>query len=282
MNGKFILIASVLIVVLAIVAAGTGLLTDLYKNDTRSGAAQQRGNDLVNLVLCVPLLLVSAYFAAKGSLRGRLVWTGTVFFFLYTYASQSFLTAYNPMFLVYVAAFSLSLYTFAASVLTLDAGQIRASFQGVPVRATAGFMFLVSIALVLMWIGGIILPSLIQGERPAALETYTTLVIQALDLGVIAPLAAITGVLLLKRDAWGYALASLVLIKGITLGTGVVMMGLFQIMDGVEAPLPMLAIFVLLTLGSLALAIVFYGKMKIPAPARKATIAINRAAGDNR
>jgi hypothetical protein len=35
----------------------------------------------------------------------------------------------------------------------------------------------------------------------------------------------------------------------------------------------MLAIFVLLTLGSLALAMVFYGKMKVPAAARKAATA---------
>jgi hypothetical protein len=269
MNGKLILIASALIALLAVIAAGSGLLTDVYKNDTKSGAAQERGNDLVNLVLCVPLLLVSACFAAKGSLRGRLVWTGAVFFFLYTYASQSFLTAYNPLFLVYVAAFSLSLYTFAASVLTLDARQVGESFKGAPVKVTAAFMFLVGIALAFMWLGGVILPSLLTGGRPAALETYTTLVIQALDLGVIAPLALITGYLLLKRDAWGYTLASLVLIKGITLGTGVCSMGLFEILDGIEVPLPMLAIFVLLTLGALALAIVFYGKMKVPAAAVK-------------
>ena len=273
MNGKLILIASLLIAFLAVASAGTGLLTDVYKNDTTSGAAQERGNDLIVIVLCVPLLLVSAYFAAKGSLRGRLVWTGTVFFFLYTYASQSFLTAYNPMFLVYVAAFSLSLYTFAASVLTLDAKQISKSFRDAPVKVTAGFMFLMGIALAFMWIGGIILPSLASGQRPEALETYTTLVIQALDLGVIAPMAFITGYLLLKRDAWGYTLASLVLIKGITLGTGVVSMGMFQIMDGVEVAPPMLAFFVLLTLGSLALAVAFYGKMKVPAVAKKATTA---------
>ncbi len=270
MNGKLILIASALIAMLAIIAAGSGLLTDVYKNDTVSGAAQERGNDLVNLILCVPLLLVSSFFAAKGSLRGRLVWTGTVFFFLYTYASQSFLTAYNPLFIVYVAAFSLSLYTFAASVLTLDARQISESFGGVPVKATAGFMVLIGIALAFMWLGGIILPSLLSGQRPEALETYTTLVIQALDLGVIAPLAFLTGYLLLKRDAWGYTLASLVLVKGITLGTGVCSMGLFEMLDGVEVPLPMYAIFLLLTLGSLALTVVFYGKMKAPAAAVKA------------
>jgi hypothetical protein len=271
MNGKLIIIASALIALLALTAAGTGLLTDLYKNDTASGAAQQRGNDLVVLVLCVPLLLVSAYFAAKGSLRGRLVWTGTVFFFLYTYASQSFLTVYNPLFLVYVAAFSLSLYTFAASVLTLDAQRIKESFAGVPVRATGYFMYFIAAAIALMWLG-LIIPPLMRGEKPAALETYTTLVIQALDLGVIAPLAAITGMLLLKREAWGYALASLVLIKGITLGTGVVSMGLFEIKDGIDVALPMLGIFMLLTLGALALTAVFYGKMKVPAAAGKVAI----------
>jgi hypothetical protein len=272
MNGKIILIASALIAVLAVIAAGSGLLTDVYKNDTTSGAAQQRGNDLVTLVLCVPLLLVSAYFAAKGSLRGQLVWTGTVFFFLYTYASQSFLTVYNYMFLVYVAAFSLSLYTFAASLLTLDVRRVKESLTGAPVKATACFMFFIGIVVMLMWLA-LIVPPLMRGERPVELETYTTLVIQAMDLGIIAPMAFITGTLLLKKDAWGYALASLILIKGITLGTGVLSMVLFMAMDGVEIVIPQAIAFIVLTLGALALAVAFYGKMKVPMAAGKAAAA---------
>ena len=231
------------------------------RGNTTPIIAQQQGNDLIVLVLCVPLLLVSAAFAARGSLRGRLVWTGTVFFFLYTYASQSFLTAYNHMFLVYVAAFSLSLYTFAWSLLTLDVKQVKESFSGAPVKVTAGFMFFVGIAVSLMWLG-LIVPPLLAGERPVALETYTTMVIQALDLGVIVPMAVITGLLLLKKDAWGYTLASLVLIKGITLGTGVLSMALFMSMSGVKVELPQVLIFVILVAGSLALAAAFYGKMK--------------------
>jgi hypothetical protein len=269
MNGKLIIIASALLALLAVTAAGTGLLTDLYKNDTTSGAAQERGNDLVVLVLCVPLLLVSALYASRGSLRGRLAWTGTVFFFLYTYASQSFLTVYNPLFLVYVAAFSLSLYAFAASVLTLDVRQVKESLAGAPVKTAAGFMFFIGIVILLMWSALIVLP-LMRGERPEALETYTTLVIQALDLGVIAPMAFITGTLLLKRDAWGYALASMVLIKGITLGTGVLSLVLFMAMDGIEIFIPQVIAFIVLTLGALALALSFYGKMKLPAAAGKA------------
>lgn len=209
MDRKIILIASALIAYLAVIAAGSGLFWNgLYKNDTKSGAVQEQGNDLVTLVLSVPLLLASAYFAAKGSLRGRLIWTGMVFYFLYTYAMMAFMTAYNQLFLVYVAIYSLSLYTFGASLLTLDINKVKDSLSAAPVKATVVFMFLVSIMLLTMWLGDIV-PSLMAGQAPARLETYTTLVIQAMDLGILAPLGIITGTLLLKRNAWGYTLASI-------------------------------------------------------------------------
>lgn len=262
MDRNIILITSAIIAVLAVVAAGTGLLSDdLYKNDTKSGAAQLKGSDLITLVLCVPLLLVSAYYAAKDSLRGRLIWTGTVFFFLYTYASLAFLAAYNQYFLIYVALFSTSLFTFATSLITLDVERVKESFAGVPVKVTAYFMYFIGIMVSIMWLG-IIVGSLIAGERPAMLETYTTLVIQALDLGVVVPLAVLTGTLLLKKNAWGYALASIVLIKGITLGTAVLSMVLFMYLNGVEVVIPQVALFVLLVAGCVALTAGFYGKMK--------------------
>jgi hypothetical protein len=265
MDKRIIIIASALIAVLAVVASGAGLfMNGLYNNDTKSGAAQEQGNDLVTLVLCVPLFVVSTYYAAKGSLRGRLVWTGMVFYFLYVYAMMAFLSAYNQLFLAYVAAFSLSLYTFAYSMLTLDVEAVKQSFAGAPTRAAAGFMFLIVVAVSAMWLG-MIMPSLISGERPAALETYTTLVVQALDLGVIVPMSLITGVLLLQKKAWGYALASLIFVKGITLGTAVLSMALFMSLNGVEVVLPQVIMFVVLVLGALALAIMFYGKMKTPA-----------------
>jgi hypothetical protein len=260
-----IIIASVLIAILAIVASGTGLFWNgLYKNDTRSGAAQEKGNDLVTLVLCVPLLLGSAYFASKGSLRGRLIWTGTVFYFLYVYAMMSYMSAYNQLFLVYVATYSLSLFTFAYSLLTLDVNKVKESLPGAPVRITAGFLFLIGIMIALMWLS-LILGPLVSGRRPEALETYTTLVIQALDLGVIVPLSMIAGYLLLERNAWGYALASMVLIKGVTLGTAVLSMALFMSLSGIEVVLPEVIGFIVLVVGALALTVIFYNKMKVPA-----------------
>ncbi len=262
MDKRIIIIVSALIAMLAIVAAGSGLFWNgLYKNDTKSGAAQEQGNDLVTLTLCVPLLLASAYFAAKGSLRGRLIWTGMLFYFLYTYAMMAFMSAYNQLFLVYVAIYSLSLYTLGASLLTMDAEKVKESLADAPVKATAAFMFLVSLTLTAMWLGTIV-PPLLSGQKPALLETYTTLVIQAMDLGILVPLVLITGTLLLTRNAWGYALASIILIKGATYGTAVLMMALFQVLNGIEAFVPFILALLALVACAVGLNIAFYGKMK--------------------
>jgi hypothetical protein len=262
MDKKYVIIASALIAALTIVAAGLGLFwKDLYKNDTVSYAAQAVGQDLVTLVLCVPLLLIAAYFTCKGSLRGRLIWTGTVFYFLYTYASYSFLVAYNQLFLVYVALFSLSLYSFMGSILSLDIKAVKASVADrASVRAIALFMIFIGALLGLMWLSTIV-SSLVAGQRPTMLETYTTLVIQALDLGIIMPLAIIGGLLLWKKEPWGYVIASIVLIKGITLGTAILSMILFMYMSGIEVAVGQALFFVVIVLGSLYLAMAFYGKM---------------------
>ncbi len=267
MDRKIIIIASALIAVLAIVAAGSGLFWNgLYKNDTKSGAAQEAGNDLVTLVLCVPLFMVSTYFAAKGSLRGRLVWTGMVFYFLYTYSMMAFMTAYNQLFLVYVAIYSLSLYTLMASLLTLDVNVVKRSLENAPIKAAAALMFLMSLTLTAMWLWTIV-PPLMAGETPALLETYTTMVIQAMDLGILVPLGLTIGYLLLKRNAWGYALSSIVLIKVATYGTAVLAMALFQALNGIEVFLPFVLVIVALVAVSVALNVMFYGKMKAPAAA---------------
>jgi len=176
---------------------------------------------------------------------------------------MSFMAAYNQLFLVYVAIYSLSLYSLAASLLTLDINKIKESLSAAPVKVTAVFMFLVSITLSLMWLGTII-PPLVSGQRPALLETYTTLVAQAMDLGILVPLGIIIGTLLLKRNAWGYTLASIFLIKGATFGTAVLSMALFMMLNGMEIFVPFALALVMLVAYAIALAAVFYGKMKAP------------------
>jgi hypothetical protein len=218
----------------------------LYFYDTVSSAAQMQANDLIALVVGLPLLVVSTLLAFRGSLRGRLLLTGTLGFFLYTYLSMSMLTAYNALFLVYVALFTLCLYAFILSMLSFDLADLPRHFSPhLPRWAIAVVLFAVGGFLFLAWMGKIVPPLLQNGTPP--LENTTTLVIQALDLSLIAPLAILSGILLLKRSPWGYLLASVTVLKGLTMALAVSTMGINMALQGVPDSLAILIPFLVLT-----------------------------------
>jgi hypothetical protein len=265
------------IFVLALIAAGMGLFdptpgqpfsftnhrgetvlingSGLYFYDTVSSAAQMQGNDLITLVVGLPVLAVSAWLALRGSLRGRLLLTGTLGFFLYTYMSMSTLTSYNVLFLVYVTLFTLSLYAFILCWMSFDVADLPARFsEGLPRGWIAGLMFVVAAFLALAWLGRILAP-LLQNQTPA-LENTTTLVIQFMDLALIAPAAALGGILLLKRSSWGYLLASVMLTKGATMGLGVSAMGINMALRGVPDSLGILVPFLVITAATLGMTLV--------------------------
>jgi hypothetical protein len=216
------------------------------------------GQDLITLTIGVSLLLISLYLISKDSLRGRLIWMGTLFYFLYSYASMSFLTSYNQFFLVYVAISSLSLYTFLGELVSIDVSIIKKSFNpGIISKIAAVFLILVGLMLAAMWLK-MILESLLTGIVPVALESYTTLVIQALDLGIVVPAAVLAGYLLIKNKKWGYTIASLFLIKASLIGTAIISMIFFMVMNGVTVSMGQVYFFVIITLVGIIVAIGFY------------------------
>jgi hypothetical protein len=204
----------------------------LYYWDTVSMAAQMQANDLVTLVLGLPLLAFSFWLALRGSLRGRLLLTGTLGFILYTYITMCFGAAFNKLFLVYVALFSLSLYAFVLSMMSFDLKTLPGRFSDkLPRRLISGMLFFAAVFLSLAWVGRMI-PFLLHDQVPL-LENTTSMFIQAMDLGLVVPLCVVSGVLLLRRSVWGYLLASVGLMKFFTLAIAVSTMGLNMARMGV-------------------------------------------------
>ncbi len=235
----------------------------LYYYDTVSSAAQMQGNDLVTLMVGLPMLVVSAWLAFRGSLRGRLLLTGTLGFFLYTYMSMGCLTSYNALFLVYVTIFGLSLYAFILSMMSFDLKTLPQAFsEQLPRGWIVGLMFLVGGFLSLAWLGRIV-PPLLQNQTPA-LENTTTLVIQFMDLGLIVPLAFLGGFLLLRRNAWGYLLSSIMLTKGVTLGLGVSAMAINMARVGVPDSLGIMIPFLVITLLNLVMVALLLKNVESP------------------
>jgi len=226
----------------------------LYKWDTVSSAAQMQANDLVMLVLGLPLLAISFWLALRGSLHGHLLMTGTLGFILYTYITMCFGAAYNPFFLVYVALFSLSLFAFILSMMSFDMNSLPRHFSNnIPHKAIAGLLFFTAAFLTLAWLGRIA-PTLL-GDQIPNLENTTSMFIQAMDLGIIVPFSVLAGILLLRRTAWGYLLTSVALMKFLTMGAAVSLMGLNMARVGAPVSMIELVVFPTITLANLVMVI---------------------------
>lgn len=234
----------------------------LYFYDTVNSSSQMIGQDIITLLVGLPLLATALVLTRRGGMRAYLLLTGAFGYFLYTYASMSFLTAFNPLYLVYVALFSLSLFGFILSVAGLNpalvASHITARF---PRRIIAGYFLVVAGFLALAWLG-LVGPASLAGTPPAGLESAITMVIQSLDLGVIVPTSLITALLLLRKQPWGYTLAVVVLMKILMMGAALISMIILQISAGVVVDPVVTAAFAVISLSGILLSVLTLGTLR--------------------
>ncbi|ADU26840.1 hypothetical protein [Ethanoligenens harbinense] len=215
----------------------------LYRFDSVSMAAQAIAQDVVTLCLGVPLLIVSIVFARRGSLRGRLLLAGTLAYFLYTYMSYSFTSMYNSLFLADVALMSMSFFAFVLTMMSFDTRALSENIgDRFPAKPIAVFLLFLGTSVGLMWLGKIE-PSLLNDTVPSGLEQYTTLVIQAMDLGFIVPVSWLTAILLLRKNPFGLLLGTVVCMKAATMLTALTAMVIGQVLAGVAVPAAVCVLF---------------------------------------
>ena len=245
-----------LIAVLALVAAGSGLFWQdgggrvaftsvrgeaveihgrgVYRYDTRFIGAGNRGTDAVTLGLGLPLLVLSALRYRRGSVRGGLLLLGTLVYFLYVYASYALGTAYNSLFLVYIALSSAGLFAFVLAFTSLDRRALAAHCSPrLPRRGVALFMVASGLVTLVVWLAPL-LGALVRHEPPARLGHYTTTITEVLDLGVITPAALASGALILRRAALGYLIACALLVLEVLLAPLLAAQTVSQLAAGVS------------------------------------------------
>jgi hypothetical protein len=92
----------------------------LYRYDTLFSGAAFRGTDAVTLLIGLPLLIIATLLYRGGSLRGSLLLSGALAFFLYNGALMTLRAAYNILFLLYVAIFLASLFAFVLALAAIE------------------------------------------------------------------------------------------------------------------------------------------------------------------
>lgn len=202
-----------------------------YRYDTPIGALSFKAADLVTLFLAIPVLIISFVLYRQGSLRGGLLLTGALAYFLYNYISQGFGAAYNNLFLVYTLLFSASLFGLILALASFDLQTLPVHFADTLPRRGIGIFLVVSgVILSLIWIVLSILPALLQGRAAPEAYYYTTFMTGIVDIGIVAPALLIAGVLMLRRTPLGYLLAATMLIFTSILGPNLTAGGIMQVL----------------------------------------------------
>ncbi|MFL2094699.1 hypothetical protein [Marinilactibacillus psychrotolerans] len=193
------------------------------------------------------ILIYSLILSNKDSLKGRFFLTGTLGYFLYSYASYSFVAMYNNFFLIFVALMGLSFFGFIINVTSFNLESLKEIFSNLAHKKYLSYSTIIfGMAIGLMWLARL-LPALSTGI-PDGLEHYTTLPIQALDLGIIVPATIISGILLYREKTLGYLLNPIIIIKGITILMAIDAMVISLSLNGKPVSIGELVIFPLFTI----------------------------------
>ena len=174
--------------------------------------------DVITLVVVVPLLVICLSLMRRGSVRGLLVWMGTLFYIAYAYSFAVLGTWLPPLFLVYVAIVSISVYNLIFLLVSTDAEAVRTRFSDhTPVRWAGGFLMVMSLLLATMWVA-MIVGDILAGTQPKS----TLFVIWPLDLVIALPALFWGGLWLWRRQALGYVVGGIVLMKAAAEGLALV------------------------------------------------------------
>ena len=152
-----------------------------------------RGGDLTTIAVAAPILLASVLLARRGSRAAQAVWLGALAYSLYNYAYYVFGAAFNDIFVIHIALFSLSIAALVLAVLNIDVGAIAARFRDVKgARAIGGFLAVVGIVLGGLWLF-LAIRFAVTGELMADLPADGIHLVFAIDTSLLVPALVIAG-----------------------------------------------------------------------------------------
>lgn len=236
--------------VVTLVAGLGGLLgNQTYIRETGNWMVQAKGQDWIDLLVGIPLLVVSAFFAAGGNRLAASLNGGIVMFFTYTFTLYAFAVHFNSFFFFYCAGLGLSVHALIA--WWKDYGwEAPDWFQPkAPVRLPAAFLIANGVLFFAAWLSED-LPAVWKGQPPASLVAggFFTNPVHVLDLSLLLPGFLMAGTALWRRRPFGYAWAPAFLCFSMIMATNVAFLAWYMAVKRVAPATPMPYIF-----GALAL-----------------------------
>jgi hypothetical protein len=172
-----------------------------------------KGTAIVLLLATTPVTAVAMTLAARGSARAVVVWLGGLGTILYNAQMFVYGTPLNSLFLLYVAALGLSVWSIVwltrSNTIGVVAGWVD---DWMPVRPIAVYVWAVAAVNALAWLR-VLVPALLSADPTIVLAGtgLTTNPVYVQDLAFWLPLAMVAGVWLWRRRPAGYVIVGALL-----------------------------------------------------------------------
>jgi hypothetical protein len=223
-NNLILAISIPLALLVSLVSLVGWLTPDFYFQETPNWQVQSRGQDLIDLLLIMPTLLVTSILAYRNNKIATAIWGGVVFYLTYTFFLYCFDVHFNKLFILYCFCLGLSFYGLLYFLFSQQSTDNPVPTSRFIIRFIGTYFVLLSSLFYLLWLSEII-PANLENIIPKSVsETgLFTNGVHVLDLAIVLPAIFITGVLLLRNSSIGFTLAPVFLtffiLMDLTIGT---------------------------------------------------------------
>jgi len=246
---KWFIYLTFALAVLLMAGSGCGILMEnTYALESASWRIQGIAQDVVDLFIIAPALIVSGIFTFHKKRIFVYIFGGTLLFIAYSYFFYCFAVHFNYLFLIYCFTLGLSVYSFIYLIVSLATCEIIKWYNNkVPAKTIGIYLLVIAALFYIMWLSEI-LPALIHNRAPENIiqNGLLTNPVHVLDISLLLPAFIITAVLLMKKRSAGFLLAPTILVfcilMNINIAALVIAMKLNEITDSLLVSWLMLAL----------------------------------------
>jgi len=180
-------------------------------------------NDVANLLIGLPILIISMAAAQRGSLVGLLCWPGALLYIFYNTLVYSLAMPFSPFFLIYPLQAIISAAGIILFIKHTAGEKIKGRLEGHLKEKFSGIVLIGMGALFFVRALGVLITSIInQTSLPG-----TELALQITDL-IITPLWIVGGISLWRHQSFGYRFGLATLFQANSLFLGLILFMLLQ------------------------------------------------------
>jgi hypothetical protein len=191
---------SLIIAILFATASILGLFlgSSVYPNDEL--LSNFISNDVVNLIIGVPIILASIFLTMRSKLVGLLFWPGALLFVVYNYLIYVLAIPLTWIFPLYLTLVVSSVYVIILLAKSIEGTKIQQQLNGVVHERVSGVILVAMGILFMLQAGGAMIDAFITQIQITGIEVA----VHVADFS-ISPILVIGGLLLWRRKAFGYA-----------------------------------------------------------------------------